>query len=99
MPGSDRFYGGGVIVRATQKFLFLLLAFCLWLAPSPRINAQQPKATGLLTMNSRLRNGAFPRSEAPTPASPEMGGLRAATDFRYPSRYQTARIAMPSTEI
>src|SRR5712692_6110416 len=90
---------GGLIVRATQKFLFLLLAFCLWLAPSQRINAQQLKATGLSTMNSRLGTGAFARSEAPTPAVPESGGLREVIDFRYQSRYQEWRDEFLSTEV
>ena len=87
-------------MRATQKFcLFLLLASLLWLAPSQRINAQQPKANGLSNTNLRLGTGAFARSESPTPAALESGGLREVIDFRYKSRYQEWKNEFLSTEI
>jgi len=86
-------------LRATQKFSFLLVALLLWLAPSQRINAQQPKATGLSSMNLRLGTGAFARRESPTTAEPESGGLREVIDFRYQSRFQEWKNEFLSTEV
>ncbi len=86
-------------MRANQKFcLFLLLASLLWLAAQP-INAQQPKATGLPSMNLRLGNGALARSESPAPAASESGGLREVIDFRYKGRYQEWKNEFLSTDI
>ena len=93
-------------MRATKKFcLFLLLASLLCLAPSQRLNAQQPTSprpkrqipNGSSGMTSK--HEAFVRSEYATLPAPESGGLREVISDRYKNRYQAWKNEFLSTDI